>query len=137
MRSSVVVGALGAGAVCGSGPLAAGTAAGTGFAFVAAWTGTTNARVAMTHAAATAIAKSVRRDWTDADLCMFILLSSRSGCGGERRGAACRHETRGHEQPDEPAESHHEHAAHDRVGACREQRVHAVDDADHRDRDRA
>ena len=33
--------------------------------------------------------------------------------GGLRRGAARHQEPRGHEQPDEPAESHHEHAAHD------------------------
>src|SRR4030095_11293069 len=134
MRSSVVVG-RGACAIFGcASPGATGGVSGVASADATA------AIAVSAQAAASVLASDVERG---ADVVVFAMLDllclSRRlrDRGGLRRGAASHQEPRGYEQPDEPAESHHEHAAHDCLDTRRVQCVHAVYDADSADRDRA
>src|SRR5688572_30360554 len=110
MRSSVVVG-RGACAIFGcASPGATGGVSGVANAAATA------AIAVSAQAAASGHASDVERGANSVVFAMFDLLClSRRlrDLGGLRRGATRPQEPRGYEQPDEPAESHHEHAAHD------------------------
>ena len=112
MRSSVVVGD---GAPVASGSCANATA---GSRLIAACAGTTIASVAIAQHGERDRERhrKLRATFVEVDFVMFNSPFKRRearGGGRSRGNGSRRDEARGYEQPDEPAESHHEHAAHD------------------------